>query len=54
MLDGKRIVKGHITGSPSDSVTLGVQLAEQLIERGGKEILDSIRTAGQEPLSPEA
>ena len=53
-LDGKRIVKGHITGSPSDSVTLGVQLAEQLIERGGKEILDSIRTAGQEPLSPEA
>jgi hydroxymethylbilane synthase len=43
-LDGRRIVRGHIDGSPSESEALGVQLAKQLLERGGREILAEIRT----------
>lgn len=42
-LDGKRIVKGHIEGSPTESEGLGIQLARQLFERGGREILAEIR-----------
>lgn len=53
-LDGKRVVKGHIVGNPSHSEKLGIQLAEQLLERGGKKILDEIREAGKAVESPEA
>ena len=42
-LDGRRIVKGHIDGKPAESEALGVQLAKQLLERGGREILAEIR-----------
>ena len=45
-LDGKRIVRGHITGDPDRSEYLGVELAKQLLERGAREILDAIRAQG--------
>lgn len=45
-LDGKRIVRGHITGDPERPEYLGVELAKQLLERGAREILDAIRTLG--------
>ncbi len=43
-LDGKKIVRGKIHGSPDDAEKLGKQLARILYDGGGKEILDSIRT----------
>jgi hydroxymethylbilane synthase len=46
-LDGRQIVKGHIEGSPTESEGLGIQLAKQLLERGGREILAEIR--GSQP-----
>lgn len=42
-LDGKRVVRGHIIGRPSQAEKLGLQLAQQLLEGGGKLILDEIR-----------
>lgn len=42
-LDGKRIVRGSINGSPDEAGLLGVRLAEELLGRGAKEILDEIR-----------
>lgn len=42
-LDGKRIVRGSINGSPEEAGLLGVRLAEELLGRGAKEILDEIR-----------
>jgi len=42
-LDGKRIVKGNRTGNRTDSERIGIELAEELLSRGGKGILDEIR-----------
>jgi hydroxymethylbilane synthase len=42
-LDGKHIVKGNRTGSHTDAERIGIELAEELLNRGGKEILDEIR-----------
>lgn len=53
-LDGKRLVRGHIIGNQSDSEKLGVQLGEQLLARGGKEILDEIRLNTSSENQPEA
>lgn len=53
-LDGKRLVRGHIIGNQSDSEKLSVQLAEQLLARGGKEILDEIRRTGSSEQQPQA
>ena len=43
-LDGKKILRGKIHGEPEQSEALGVELAETLLESGGKEILDQIHT----------
>ncbi|TAK59951.1 MAG: hydroxymethylbilane synthase [Bacteroidetes bacterium] len=43
-IDGKKIVRGKIHGKPEESEPLGKSLAKSLLECGGKEILDSIRT----------
>ncbi|MEX0602290.1 MAG: hydroxymethylbilane synthase, partial [Bacteroidota bacterium] len=50
-LDGRRIVRGSIAGSPHDSEALGTELAKELLDRGGKGILEEIRSAlpGTEP-----
>ena len=42
-LDGKRIVKGSRSGNFADAERIGIELAEELLKRGGKEILDEIR-----------
>ncbi|MBN2344271.1 MAG: hydroxymethylbilane synthase [Deltaproteobacteria bacterium] len=39
--DGRKTVKGHVEGT--DPVTVGTQLAQDLLARGGKEILDAVR-----------
>jgi hydroxymethylbilane synthase len=42
-LDGKRIVNGSRNGNHADAERIGIELAEELLKRGGKEILDEIR-----------
>lgn len=37
--DGKRVVRGERSGAPADAATLGTALAEELLARGGAEIL---------------
>jgi hydroxymethylbilane synthase len=44
-LDGKRIVKGSRSGSHTNAEKIGIELAEELLKRGGKEILDEIRNS---------
>lgn len=43
-LDGKRLVRDSLEGSADQFESLGVLLAEKLLERGAKEILDEIRS----------
>lgn len=43
-LDGKRIVRGTGYGSTAEAERVGSELAEDLIRRGGKEILEEIRS----------
>jgi len=46
--DGSEIVRGSAHGTVADPEALGVQLAEQLLARGAKEILDEVyRAAGK-------
>ncbi|MGW8285513.1 MAG: hydroxymethylbilane synthase [Candidatus Deferrimicrobiaceae bacterium] len=46
--DGSEIIRGSARGSTSDPEALGVGLAEQLLARGAKEILDEVyRTANR-------
>lgn len=42
-LDGKRVVRDSIEGNPESAEHLGIELAEKLLSKGGKEILDEIR-----------
>jgi len=44
-LDGSQTVRGHLTGSPDDADSLGVQLANQLIDQGAETILNQVREA---------
>lgn len=41
-VSGDRIIKGHIAGNPQDAEALGIKLAEDLLSRGAKEILDEV------------
>lgn len=45
-IDGKRIVRGSISGAMDDSERLGVTLAKELLEKGADEILQEIRKMG--------
>ncbi len=46
--DGSEIVRGNARGTVADPEALGVALAEQLLARGAKEILDDVyRAAGK-------
>ncbi|MFH1763720.1 MAG: hydroxymethylbilane synthase, partial [Gemmatimonadota bacterium] len=47
-LDGKRWVEGETSGPPDDAVGLGIGLAEELIQKGGGEILNEIREGSVE------
>jgi hydroxymethylbilane synthase len=42
-IDGKRVIKGFLMGDIKDFKNLGKQLAEDILNRGGLEILESIR-----------
>jgi hydroxymethylbilane synthase len=45
--DGSEIIRGSVTGTVADPEALGVALAEQLLSRGAKAILDEVyRAAG--------
>jgi hydroxymethylbilane synthase len=39
---GDRIVRGSITGKAEDAEALGIALAEDILSRGAKEILDEV------------
>ncbi|MBI4653666.1 MAG: hydroxymethylbilane synthase [Nitrospirae bacterium] len=41
-VSGDRLIKGHIEGNPQDAEKLGVNLAEDLLSRGGEKILAEI------------
>jgi hydroxymethylbilane synthase len=41
-LEGKRFLQDSLTGSLEDAADLGRRLAEMLLERGGREILQEI------------
>jgi len=41
-LDGRKIIRGSITGSPQEADSLGRTLAESLLDQGGREILAKI------------
>jgi len=43
--DGSRVIRGSRTGSVSDPELLGVGLAEDLLARGAREILDDVYRA---------
>ena len=42
-LDGKKMVRGTISGPPADSAKLGAALAQQLLKLGADKILEAIR-----------
>jgi hydroxymethylbilane synthase len=41
-ITGDRIIKGHIEGSPEHAEYLGISLAEDILSRGAKEILEKV------------
>ena len=41
-VSGDRIIKSHIEGNPKDLESLGIKLAEDLLSKGAKEILDEV------------
>ena len=45
-ISGDRIIKGHIEGSIDEAESLGIQLAEDVLSRGAKEILDEVYARG--------
>jgi hydroxymethylbilane synthase len=49
-LAGDTLIREHIEGNPSDAESLGIELAERLLNRGAKKILDEVYKQG-EPLT---
>lgn len=47
-LDGRRIIKGSRRGLSSDAELIGRGLAEELLARGANEILEEIRSVGED------
>jgi hydroxymethylbilane synthase len=45
-ISGDRIIKGHIKGNPEHAKSLGVILADDILSRGAKEILDEVYCKG--------
>ena len=46
-LDGETIIAGEKTGKTADAVKLGISLAEDLLARGAKKILDEVYASGK-------
>jgi len=41
-IDGKRLIRGAVEGDPQQAESLGIELAEDLLSRGAKEILEEV------------
>lgn len=41
-ISGEKLIKANGTGSPADAEVLGIKVAEDILERGAKEILDDV------------
>ncbi len=52
-ISGDRIIRGQINGKIEDAENLGVRLAEDLLSKGAKEILDEIYGRGLPPIDGE-
>jgi hydroxymethylbilane synthase len=50
---GDRIIKGHSEGDPEDAESLGTRLAEDVLGRGAKEILDEVYRKYAPPINGE-
>jgi len=49
-IDGKRLIRHHIEGSPEKAELLGIELAEILLSKGAKEILDWVYQKSGPPI----
>jgi len=45
--DGKQVVRGHVEGSAKQAEQLGIQLADDLLSRGAREILKEVYASGK-------
>ena len=52
-ISGDRIIKSHIEGNPKDAEALGLKLAEDLLSKGAKEILDEVYGKDIRPVNGE-
>ena len=53
---GYKLIRGHIEGNPGDAESIGITLAEEILSRGAKEILDEVygRTSPSEKREKES
>jgi hydroxymethylbilane synthase len=47
--DGRTVIKETVSGSPSQSETIGIELAERLLSKGAKTILERIYSSFAPP-----
>ncbi|MBI5203323.1 MAG: hydroxymethylbilane synthase [Nitrospirae bacterium] len=52
-VSGDRIIKSNVEGNPSDAEALGLKLAEDLLSKGAKEILDEVYGKDIRPVNGE-
>jgi len=52
-VSGDRIIKSHVEGNPKDAEALGLKLAEDLLSKGAKEILDEVYGKDIRPVNGE-
>lgn len=45
-VDGSMIIRRQISGSRAEAVSMGISLAEEILDAGGKEILDALYAQG--------
>lgn len=50
---GDRIIKSHVEGNPQNAESLGLKLAEDLLSKGAKEILDEVYGKNISPVNGE-
>jgi len=52
-VSGDRIIKSHVEGNAKDAESLGLKLAEDLLSKGAKEILDEVYGKNIRPINGE-
>ncbi len=50
--DGGRVIKGSREGAVSDAARIGADLAQELLGKGGRAILEAVYTTSQAPANP--